>query len=78
MSFNNDPSMDSSETRAGADDTVTTCRDTSMEVKTDSRSFLEYDLIDNMTSFLQANAAESIDKHVLRNMAVALANQLNE
>lgn len=49
-----------------------------IETKPGSPSFVEYELICNMTSFLEANGAEDVDKKVLRNMAVALTKHLNE
>lgn len=43
-----------------------------------SRSILDTtDLIDNMTSFLEAGAVD-VDKKILRNMALALTKHLNE
>lgn len=49
-----------------------------IDTKPGSPSFVEYELICNMTSFLEANGAEDVDKKVLRNMAVALTKHLNE
>ncbi|KAI8128670.1 Centrosomin [Lucilia cuprina] len=65
-------------TGAGADAAEDFTKDLALECKPDSPSFVEYELIYNMTSFLEANGAEDVDKKVLRNMAVALTKHLNE
>ncbi|KAI8128668.1 Centrosomin [Lucilia cuprina] len=65
-------------TGAGADAAEDFTKDLALECKPDSPSFVEYELIYNMTSFLEANGAEDVDKKVLRNMAVALTKHLND
>ncbi|XP_046809682.1 centrosomin isoform X3 [Lucilia cuprina] len=65
-------------TGAGAEAAEDFTKDLSLECKPDSPSFVEYELIYNMTSFLEANGAEDVDKKVLRNMAVALTKHLND
>ncbi|XP_037813945.1 centrosomin isoform X4 [Lucilia sericata] len=66
-------------TGAGAEAAEDLAKDLSIEeCKPGSPSFVEYELIYNMTSFLEANGAEDVDKKVLRNMAVALTKHLND
>ncbi|KAM7341568.1 phosphodiesterase 4D interacting protein centrosomin isoform 9-T10 [Cochliomyia hominivorax] len=64
---------------AGAENADESQKDLSLDTKRmGSPSFVEYELIYNMTSFLEANGAEDVDKKVLRNMAVALTKHLND
>lgn len=71
-------SSTASEAGAGAETAEEFPKELSVDMKPDSPSFVEYELIYNMTSFLEANGAEDVDKKVLRNMAVALTKHLNE
>lgn len=53
-------------------------KDDSMEMKPDSSSYVEYELICNMTTFLEGNGGEDVDKKTLRNMAKQLTKHFNE
>ncbi|XP_065366564.1 centrosomin isoform X4 [Calliphora vicina] len=71
-------SSTASDAGAGAETVEEFPKEMSVDMKPGSPSFVEYELIYNMTSFLEANGAEDVDKKVLRNMAVALTKHLND
>ena len=63
---------------AGAESNENLQKDESMEMKPDASSYVEYELVCNMTTFLEGNGGEDVDKRTLRNMAEALTKHFNE